>query len=53
MDEDGHVVVIEQPDGSMLDTPFRVARNGGAGRVWAESVLMPKVRSPHLLPIAL
>ena len=33
MDDDGHVVVIEQPDGSMLDTPFRVARNGGAGRV--------------------
>ena len=33
MDDDGHVVVIEQPDGSMLDTPVRVARNGGAGRV--------------------
>ena len=35
MDDDGHVVVIEQPqaDGSMLDTPVRVARIGGAGRV--------------------
>ena len=33
MDDDGHVVVIEQPDGAMLDTPFRVARNGGAGQV--------------------
>ena len=43
MDDDGHVVVIEQPDGAMLDieqpdgamldTPFRVARSGGAGRV--------------------
>ena len=33
MDDDEHVVVIEQPDGAMLATPFRVARNGGAGRV--------------------
>ena len=33
MDDDGHVVVIEQPDGAMLATSFRVARNGGAGRV--------------------
>ena len=33
MDDDGHVVVIEQPDGAMRDTPVRVARNGGAGRV--------------------
>ena len=33
MDDDGHVVVIEQPDGAMLTTPFRVTRNGGAGRV--------------------
>ena len=33
MDDNGHVVVIEQPDGAMLATPFRVARNGGAGRV--------------------
>ena len=33
MDDDGHVVLIEQPDGAMLATPFRVARNGGAGRV--------------------
>ena len=32
MDDDEHFVVIEQPDGSMLDTPVRVARNGGAGR---------------------
>ena len=33
MDDDGHVVVVEQPDGAMHDTPVRVARNGGAGRV--------------------
>ena len=33
MDDDGHVVVIEQPDGAKFATPFRVARNGGAGRV--------------------
>ena len=33
MDDDRHVVVIEQPDRAMLATPFRVARNGGAGRV--------------------
>ena len=33
MDDDGQVVVIEQPDGAMLDTTVRVARNGGAGRV--------------------
>ena len=33
MDDNGHVVVIEQPDGAMRDTPVRVARNGGAGRV--------------------
>ena len=33
MDDDRNVVVIEQPDGSMIDTPLRVARNGGADRV--------------------
>ena len=33
MDDDGHVVVIEQPDRAVLDTPVRVARNGGDGRV--------------------
>ena len=33
MDDDWHGVVIEQPDGAMLDTPVRVARNGGAGHV--------------------
>ena len=33
MDDDRHGFVIEQPDGAMLDTPVRVARNGGAGRV--------------------
>ena len=33
MDDDGHVVVIEQPEGSMLDAPVRVARTGGAGPV--------------------
>ena len=44
MDDDGHVVVIEQPDGAMLDTPVRVARNGGAGRVRSKSASAP-VRS--------
>ena len=33
MDEEELVVIIEQPDGSMVDTPVRVARNGGAGPV--------------------
>ncbi len=33
MDEEELVAVIEQPDGSMLDAPVRVARNGGAGPV--------------------
>ena len=33
MDDDWQVVVIKQPDGAMLDTPFQVACNGGAGRV--------------------
>ncbi len=47
MDDDKRVAIVEQPDGSMLDTPVRVARNGGAGPVR----LMPKVRNPHLLPI--
>ena len=33
MDDDEHLAIIEQPDGSMLETPVRVDRNGGAGRV--------------------
>ena len=33
MNDDDHVVIIEQPDGSVLETPVRVAPNGGAGRV--------------------
>ncbi len=33
MDDDERVAIVEQPDGSMLDTPVRVACNGGAGRV--------------------
>ena len=33
MDDDKLVAIIEQPDGSMLDTPVRFACNGGAGRV--------------------
>jgi hypothetical protein len=49
MDEEELVSIIEKPDGSMLDTP--VACNGGAGP--AESVLMQKAPSQHLLPIAL
>ncbi len=31
MDDDEHVAILEQPDGSMLYTPVLVARNGGAG----------------------
>ncbi len=30
MHDDERVAIIEQPDGSMLDMPVRVARNGGA-----------------------
>ncbi len=33
MDEEELVAIIEKPDGFMLYTPVRVARNGGAGRV--------------------
>ena len=33
VDEEELVAIIEQPDGSMVDTPVRVARNGGAGPV--------------------
>ena len=33
MDDDDDVAIIEQPDGSMLETLVRVASNGGAGRV--------------------
>ncbi len=46
--DDELVAIIEQPDGpeSMLNKPVQVACNGGA-------ILMPKVPSQHLLPIAL
>ena len=50
MDDDGHVVVIEQPG---LTEPCVIRQSellAMAGP--AESVLMPKFRSPHLLPIA-
>ena len=30
MDDDERVAIVEQPDGSMLDTPVLVARNGRA-----------------------
>ena len=33
MDDDERVAIVDQPDGSMLDTPVRVARNGGAGPI--------------------
>ncbi len=33
MDEEELVDIIKQPDGSMVDTPVPVARNGGAGPV--------------------
>ena len=46
MDDDGHVVVIEQPDGAMLDTPFRVARNGGAGRVRSHAEISKSASAP-------
>ncbi len=32
MDEEELVAIFEQPDGSLLDAPVRVACNGGAGR---------------------
>jgi hypothetical protein len=48
MDDDDLVAIIEQPDGSMLDTLVWVARKGPA-----EFVQMPKVASPHLLQIVL
>ncbi len=46
MDDEERVAIVQQPDGSMLDTPVPVARNGGAGPVCS------KVPSPHLLSIA-
>ena len=33
MDDDERVAIVEETDGSMLDTPVRVACNGGAGPV--------------------
>ena len=46
MDHDGHSVVIEQPDGAMHDTPFRVARNGGAGRVRSNAEISKSSSAP-------
>ena len=46
MDDDGHVVVIEQPDGAMLASPFRVARNGGAGRVRSNAEVSKSASAP-------
>jgi len=46
MDDDGHVVVIEQPDGAMRDTPVRVARNGGAGRVRSHAEISKSASAP-------
>ena len=45
-DDDGHVVVIEQPDGAMRDTPVRVARNGGAGRVRSHAEISKSASAP-------
>ena len=42
----GHVVVIEQPDGAMLDTPVRVARNGWAGRVRSHAEISKSASAP-------
>ena len=47
MDSDEDVVCIKAPVASTASTPHRVKRNGGA-----ESVLMAKVRSLHLLAFA-
>ncbi len=33
MDDDERVAIVEQPDGSMLDTPVLVVRHGGGGPV--------------------
>ena len=46
MDDDRHVVVIEQPDGAMRDTPVRVARNGGAGRVRSHAQISKSASAP-------
>ena len=46
MDDDGHVVVIKQPDGAMLDTPVRVARNGGASRVRSHAEISKSASAP-------
>ena len=46
MDDDRHVVVIEQPDGAMRDTPVRVARNGGAGRVRSHAEISKSASAP-------
>ena len=46
MDDDRHAVVIKQPDGAMLDTPFRVARNGGAGRVRSHAEISKSASAP-------
>ncbi len=48
MDDDERVAIVEQPDGSMLDTPVRVACNGGAGPVRSNA----QSSKQHLLPIA-
>ena len=46
MDDDGHVVIIEQPDGAMLDTPVRVARKGGAGRFRSHAEISKSASAP-------
>ena len=46
MDDDKHVAIIEQPDGSMLDRPVLVARNGGACRVRSNAVGSKSASAP-------
>ncbi len=46
MDDDNHVVIIKQLDGSMLETQLRVARNGRAVRVRSNGEGSKPVSSP-------
>ena len=48
MDDDEHVAIIEQPDGSMLETPVRVARNGGTFQVRSNGKGSKSASAPDL-----
>ncbi len=47
MDDEERVAIIEQPDGSMLDRPVRVARNGGACPVRSDSEASKSASAPY------